>query len=104
MTHYLLRYYGGVHPNNPEESEQVMQAWGAWFVSMGEAVIDGGNPVGKSSTINPDGSVVNDGGPNPTGGYSVIQAESLDAALELAKKCPILQYKGSIEIANIIEM
>ena len=34
MTHYLLRYYGGVHPENSEESEQVMEAWGVWFVSI----------------------------------------------------------------------
>lgn len=81
-----------------------MKAWKEWFVSIGDAVIDGGNPVGKSSTIKSDGSVINDGGVNPTGGYSIIQAENLNEALGLAKGCPILQHGGNIEIADIVEI
>jgi hypothetical protein len=33
-------------------------------------------------------------------GYSIIQAGSLDAAVELAKGCPILESGGSIEVCE----
>jgi hypothetical protein len=71
---------------------------------MGAAVIDGGNPVGESSTVNPDGSVSNNGGANPASGYSLIEAADLDDALAKAKGCPILVGGGSIEVAEAIDM
>jgi len=81
-----------------------MDAWGAWFGGLGSAIVDGGNPVGASSTVNGDGSVSGDGGANPASGYSLINAESMDAALEKAKGCPILIGGGSVEVAEAIDM
>ena len=104
MAKYLYVYHGGSMPNTPEEVKQVMDAWGAWMGSLGAALIDGGNPVGKSSTVHPDGSVTNDGGPNPSSGYSLIEASDLDDALEKAKRCPVLTSGGSIEVAEAIDM
>ena len=40
---------------------EAMAAWGAWFGSLGDVVIDGGNPTGQSKTITADGSVTNGG-------------------------------------------
>jgi hypothetical protein len=71
---------------------------------MGSAVVDGGNPVGQSSTVHPDGKVTNDGGSNPASGYSLIEASSLEDAIAKAKGCPILQAKGSIEVAETFDM
>ena len=67
-------------------------------------LIDGGNPVGMSSTVQSDGSVTGDGGPNPTSGYSLVSAQSLESALEIAKGCPILKAEGSVEVAEAMEM
>ena len=74
MAKYLFVYHGGKRVTGETEMKKVMDAWGAWFGSMGTAVIDGGNPVGKSSTVRSDGSVSNDGGANPASGYSLIEA------------------------------
>ena len=104
MKQFLFIYHGGDHPTTDEETKQVMADWMKWFKDMGDAVVDGGNPVGMSSTVNPDGSVSDDGGSNPAGGYGVFQAESKDAVLALAKQCPILQANGSIEVAEIVEV
>ena len=81
-----------------------MNAWGAWFGSMGAAVIDGGNPIGPSSTVNPDGSLVSGGGANPASGYSLIEASSLADAHMKAKGCPILKVGGTIEVAQAMDM
>ena len=81
-----------------------MDAWGAWFGSMGAAVIDGGNPVGKSSTVTSDGKLVSGGGANPVSGYSLIEASSLENAHRKAMGCPLLKSGGSIEIAQALDM
>ena len=79
-----------------------MDAWGNWFGSMGAAVIDGGNPVGNSSTVKSDGSLAAGGGANPASGYSLIEASSLEDAK--ASGCPILKAGGTIEIAACMDM
>ncbi len=104
MAKYLFVYHGAKAPTNPEDIQAVMNAWGAWFGSLGAAVIDGGNPVGKSSTVRPDGSLVSGGGANPASGYSLIEASSLDDAHKKAKGCPLLKAGGSIEIAQAMDM
>jgi hypothetical protein len=104
MSKYLFVYHGGKMATNPADVKKVMDAWGKWFGSMGAAVIDGGNPVGKSSTVRSDGSVANDGGANPVSGYSLIEAPTLDEALKKAKDCPILGNGGSVEIAQAMDM
>jgi len=104
MAKYLMVYHGGSHPETEEEMAKVMDAWGQWFGSMGSAVIDGGNPVGMSTTVHSDRSVKNDGGANPASGYSLIEASNLDDAVAKAKGCPILDAGGSIELAETIDM
>lgn len=103
MAKYLFVYHGGENPESEEDVAAVLDAWGSWLGSMGAAVIDGGNPVGTSSTVNSDGSV-SDGGPNPATGYSLIEAADLDDALAKARGCPILAAGGSVELAEAIDM
>ena len=104
MAKYLFVFHGGGAPEGKEAQAKAMDAWGAWFGAMGADVVDGGNPVGKSTTVKSDGSVVNNGGPNPTSGYSLIEAKTLEDAIAKAKRCPILAGGGSIELAPTLDM
>ena len=104
MANYLLVYHGGGVPESPEEGAKVMEAWTNWFTVLGDAVVDRGEPVARVRTVANNGSV-SDGGINPSSGYSVIQADSFDAAISLAKGCPILNGgRGSIEVAETAAM
>lgn len=103
MPKYVFAYHGGKMPETPEEGQAEMQKWHAWFGSMGAAVVDGGNPVGPSKTVSAAG-VADDGGSNPLSGYSIVEAASIDAAVELAKGCPICANEGSVEVAEAIDM
>ena len=103
MAKYLFVYHGGGKPD-PADMQKIMDAWGAWLSSMGAAVIDGGNPVGMSSTVKSDGSLVEGGGANPVSGYSLIDASSLEDAHSKAKGCPLLESGGTIEIAEAFDM
>jgi hypothetical protein len=104
MPKYVLAYHGGGMSNTEAEQAAAMAAWGAWFGSLGDAVVDGGNPTGASRTVTADGSASDGGGSNPLTGYSLISATDLDAAVSLAKGCPILSSGGSVEVAEAIDM
>jgi hypothetical protein len=98
MTDYVLLYRGGQMPESEEDQAASMKAWNAWFQELGSAVKDGGNPImpGASKTIAADGSVRD--GAGSASGYSILTAESLDAATELAKGCPVLQGGAEVEV------
>lgn len=104
MAKYVFVYHGGTVPTNPAEAKAVHDAWGAWFGSLGAAVIDGGNPVGKSYTVRSDGSLLHGGGANPASGYSLVEASSVEDAHQKAAGCPILRAGGSIEFAQAMDM
>lgn len=104
MSKYILAYHGGTAPSSPEEGKKVMAEWMAWFGSMGDAVVDGGNPMGMSSTVS-SGGVTGDGGSNPISGYSLVNADSMEAACEMAKGCPMVKDgSGSVEVAECLDM
>ncbi|MVA96331.1 hypothetical protein GN330_03605 [Nitratireductor sp. CAU 1489] len=104
MPKFLYVYHGGSVPETEEEGKKVMQAWMDWMGSLGDAIVDGGNPVGMSKTVMPGGKVADDGGANPTSGYSLVNAADMDDALAKAKGCPILDAGGSIEVAETLDM
>ncbi len=102
MAKFVFAYHGGKMAETPEEGQKVMAAWQAWFEQLGAAVVNGGNPVGMSKTVSADG-VEDNGGANPLSGYSIVQADNIDAACEMAKGCPILDH-GTVEVAEAMEM
>lgn len=102
MPNYLLAYHGGSPGRTEAERSKIMAAWGKWFQQLGPAVVDGGNPVGRSRTIKSGGAVSEGGGANPVSGYSLIKADTLDAAVKLAKGCPNLESGGTIEVAEVV--
>jgi hypothetical protein len=104
MANFLFVYHGAGAPTTKEAQEKAMADWGAWFGAMGKAVINGGNPVGKSWTVKSKTSVAKDGGANPVSGYSVVAAKDYDEAAAFAKGCPVLSSGGSVEIAEIMDM
>jgi hypothetical protein len=101
LVNYLLAYHGGGMPQTEQERAKVMADWGQWFGTLGPALVDGGNPVGQTRTIAGSGSVSDGGGANPVSGYSIIKAESMEAAVQMAKGCPLLASGGNIEVGEI---
>jgi hypothetical protein len=101
MANYLLAYKGGSMAQTDAEREAAMAAWGGWFGSLGQAVVDGGNPFGPSLSV-ASGGAVSEGTSSDLTGYSVLAADSLAAVAELAKSCPVLAAGGSVEIYETI--
>lgn len=104
MPKFMFIYHGGGRPETPEEGARVMAAWQNWMAGIGEALVDGGNPAGMSKTVTAKG-VEDNGGSNPVSGYTLVNAADINAAVALAKGCPILDGgKGTIEVAEALEM
>lgn len=102
MTKYVFVYEGGGGmAATPQEQEKAMAEWTAWFGTIGADLVDGGNPFGQGRTVTGDGSVGDAGG---LSGYSVITAASLDAAVGVAKGCPVLSAGGSVAVYETIDM
>ena len=103
MNNFLLVYTGGGMPETEEEQALVLKGWEVWFEKLGDHLVDGGNPTGpKALTIRNDKTVVDGPDGKMATGYSMIKADSLDVALELAKGCPMLDGGGNISLYEII--
>ncbi|HEY1456321.1 MAG TPA: hypothetical protein VGG31_07475 [Candidatus Dormibacteraeota bacterium] len=102
MANYVLLYSGGGMPTSDAERKQAMDAWGAWFGKLGDRIVDAGNPFGQASKNVSDGGAVHDG---PIGtaatGYSILKADSLNQAADLAKACPVLKSGGKITVYEV---
>jgi len=102
MAKFVYVYVGGQMAGTPEAQERAMQAWGSWFGSLGSAVTDIGNPFGASATVKSGG--VTSGSALNAGGYSIIEAASLDDAAAKTVGCPILAEGGTVEVYEAIPM
>jgi hypothetical protein len=107
MTKFMLIYRHSVSPDAkiaPEEMPKVYQRWQTW---MGEGfqkgwLLDKGNGLAMEGLVVNAKKIVTDGpfaeAKEVVGGYAIVQAETLTAAGELAKGCPILLQGGSVEV------
>jgi hypothetical protein len=104
MANYLLVYHGGGRPESADEQARVMQAWTDWLGKLGPAVVDAGNPANQSKAIS-SGGRVSEVGSDAVSGYSIVKADSLDQAIDLAKDCPIFRgpREARIEVVETFQ-
>jgi len=99
MANFLLTFHGGgPMPATKEEQDQVMTAWTDWFGALGDALVDGGNPISQARAISPDGSVME--ATSAPSGYSILKADSLDQAVALSKGCPVLVGGATVLVSE----
>jgi hypothetical protein len=107
MKKFLVLYRANVPADEmmanstPEQMKAGMDAWGAWMGGVGDAMLDLGAPLGASRSVD-QGSPAT-GGAHVTG-FSVLQADSLDAAAALVENHPHLSTPGgaSVEILEYL--
>lgn len=102
MPNYIIAYHGGREPESPEEGAKQMARWKEWLGGLGDDVVNPGTPLGKSKIVSTDG-VSDYSGPASLTGFSIVRADDLDAALEIAKACPFVEI-GTLEVAEVKEM
>ncbi len=82
--------------------KKIVELWVEAF-NCGDATVNPGTPLAKTRIVSSSG-VSEDGGSNSMSGFSVVQADNMDAALEMARVCPFLDTGGTLEVAEMIEM
>lgn len=102
--------HDGMEDASPEQMQQVMQMWMDWIQDGTEAgwMLDGGDALKPGGAIvGPDQAVID--GPfaeskELVGGYSMVQASDLAAAVELAKGSPMTRSGGTVEVRELPDM
>jgi hypothetical protein len=87
-----------------EQSAEQMEAWGAWMGKLGPSLVDAGAPFGARASVSDDGTSP---APSDQNGYSIIEADSLEAAKAHTVAHPFLsEGKGrfSIEVFELVPM
>ncbi|CAA0107469.1 Uncharacterised protein [Halioglobus japonicus] len=100
---FLVTYHGGEMPSNSRQLQQLSASYERWLLSLGieskGAVVQvKDNKVLQANDVPPCANHA------PMTGYTIFQAESLDRAIALAKKCPHLELGGTVEVSEISEL
>jgi len=103
MPQYIIVYLGGNQPSDPEESKQNYAKYKEWLASLGDSAVSPANPFKNTSTVNRDGSVTA-GSSTKMSGYTIIETETMEKALEIARACPFLEIGGSLEVSELVKM
>ena len=103
MPQYMITYLGGDQPSSPEEGKQHMSKYREWLSSLGDSAVSPANPLKDTSTVNSVGTVTI-GSTTSMSGFTIIEADSMEAALLMAKACPFLDIGGSLEVSELIKM
>ncbi len=109
MAKFILLYRGPATPMEeitPEQSEQIMQAWGAWMGKVGSAMVDMGAPFAGRTALQGDGAV---SAASDLNGYTIVEAADIAEATSLCGGHPFLSdgtASFSVEIYELapIEM
>lgn len=85
-------------PNDFTGSADASAAWTAWFDRLGDSLEDRGNPAFDRTTVG------NCGPGTELGGYTLITADSLDAAVALATEHPLMARGGGVEVGELTQL
>jgi hypothetical protein len=103
MNQYIIVYLGGNQPSSPEEGKKHFAKYQEWLGSLGDAAVNPMVPFKDSHTVTPDGAVAK-GSTVGMSGHTIVQVESIEQAVEIAKSCPFLDIGGSLEVAQLVKM
>ena len=111
MTEFVFLYRGAQRPTSPEQMQRVMQRWMEWYKELTEQgrMVDRGQPLESGGKVVEAGSKTVVDGPfaeakDLVGGFTIVQANDLAEAAELAKGCPVLDIGGSVEVRPVLKL
>jgi hypothetical protein len=113
MKDFLLVFrtdYSDMPKSSPDEMQAMTKRWMDWIGSIAaqNKLGDRGNRLAPSGKVVKGGNIITDGPyseiKESIGGYSIVKANSVEEAIELAKGCPILTIGGNVEVREISEM
>jgi len=113
MKEFMLIFINNsqtISNHTPDDWQHIMSRWKTWMESIASKgnLVSPGNRLGFEGKIVKPGKIIVDGpyteSKEIVGGYSIIRADSLDQAVEISTGCPILDFGGTVEVRNVIDM
>jgi hypothetical protein len=113
MNEFTLIYRNEQNPDvqfSPEQMQNILKQWRDWMggIAAQNKLANPGNRLGFEGAVVRKGGLVTDGPyaeiKEMISGYSIVQTETLEEAIELAKGCPIFNAGGTVEVRAIIPM
>jgi hypothetical protein len=96
MKKFLFLYKGFSTP-----TPEIGRSWTEWFSHVGDSMADSGNPMTSGVEVTPNAVHELELGPESFTGYSIINADGIDAAIELAKTNPMITSVVVHELARM---
>ena len=93
MKRFMLLHFGFEKP-----TPEIMAAWKKWFAAVADKTVEQGGFHGGAREISHSGTQDLPMGPDSITGYSIINAESLDEAEQIARDNPFI---ASIQVYEI---
>ena len=100
MSRFLVTYHGPGMPDDPEMMEQAKTAFMNWVGQAGSAIVDPGAPVHMVKQV----ATGSPAGPMDIGGYSIIQADSPEAAVAVLGSHPYVMRGGTLQVNQIVDV
>jgi len=100
MSRFLVTYHGSGMPDDPALMEQAKAAFGNWVGGAGDAIVDPGAPVNMVAQVATEGATE----PAQIGGYSIIQADSVEDAKAVLSSHPYVARGGTLQVNQILEV
>jgi hypothetical protein len=96
MKKYVFLSYGFEPP-----TQAIQEAWGKWFASIADRLVDGGSPLGSGREITPDGVTELPLDLDSLTGYCMFNAENIEEATKIAQACPIITSSRVYEAGSM---
>jgi hypothetical protein len=95
---------------SPEELQRAMSKWTAWYDELThQGKIKSAHPLAPGGRVisQKKGQPIADGpfaeSKEAIGGYFLLQHSSLDEAVRIARKCPLLEHGVTVEVRAVAE-
>lgn len=102
MAQFGLLYVGEPQFSSPEEGQANAAQYVAWLNGLGDAVVNRGIPMGPPTRVDANG-VSSDPRADRLTGLTIVEADDMDAAIEIAKACPYVDV-AALDVVQIFEM
>lgn len=100
MAQYLLLYHGRQMPRNKIGQIEYIAKLDQWSREISNSVLDGGSPTYDGAKITL--GAIKPLQKKPVTSYAILEANSLEEAVELSRGAPPLNEGGSAELYEIV--
>ena len=104
LPQYILNYFYDSSSLSEDKIALIASKLNGWFASLAKQSVGNTlNPIENTHAVL-SRDLVTVGGATSISGFTIIEAEDIEAVISIARKCPLLDIGGSIEVSHIVQL